>query len=89
MPGGLEEPQPRARDPLGEDLGVGHGDDAVLASVDDERRRLDALQPPVAVVQRGRDDLCAVGLLGERMREPAPDVLGDALDARAGSAARS
>ena len=46
-------------------------------AVDDERRRLDALQPPVAVVQRRGEQLRAVGLLGERMREPAADVLGD------------
>jgi len=79
MPGLLEDPQLGVRDALGEDLGVGDGDDAILAAVDDERRRLDALEPPVAVVQRRGDHLRAVGLLGKRVREPAPDVLGDAI----------
>ena len=79
MTGVVEDPELGAGDPLGEDLGVGDRNHAVLTAVDDERRRLDAMEPAVAVVQRGGDHLRAVGVLGERVREPAPDVLRDAV----------
>ena len=69
----------RAGDALGEDLGVGDRDHAVVAPVHDERRRRDPRQPPVAVVQRRGEQLRAVGALGERVREPLRDVLLDAV----------
>jgi hypothetical protein len=78
MPGALEHLQVSPADPVGEQLAVREGDDAVLGAVEDEGRDGDLVQTvPGVVAPRGRKLGSVAGGI-RRETEALRDVLADA-----------